>query len=111
MQVLTLPVETNPDMTVTTALAADNASGIQDIQPPLGQILLARGLIGDADLAKSLSFQATFGGILGGVMVRIGAVSEDAVLEGLSTQLGLDIMANERMPQDPATYVAALQAS
>jgi general secretion pathway protein E len=100
-------MKATPDMTVTTALVA----AAIEIQPPLGQILLARGHIGEADLAKALSFQATFGGILGAIMVRIGAVSEDAVLDGLSTQLGLDVIPGERMPQDPATYVAALQAS
>src|SRR3954465_3380274 len=93
------PLEAPPDMTVTTALAAANDAqptrvDVGEIQPPLGQILLARGLISEADVAKALSFQATFGGIMGGIMVRIGAVSEDAVLEGLSTQLGIDIMTN-----------------
>ena len=100
-------------MTATTAraLEIDPAPQAEMIQPPLGQILLARGVIGEADIAKGLAFQASYGGVMGAILVRLGAVSEDAVLEGLSTQLGLDIMSNERMPQDPAIYVAALQAS
>src|SRR5687768_1756397 len=82
-----------------------------ELQPPLGQILLQRGAIGESDLAKALSFQAGYGGHLGAILIRIGAVSEDAVLDALSTQLGLEVMANERMPQDPATYAAAIKAS
>jgi general secretion pathway protein E len=82
-----------------------------EIQPPLGQILLQRGAIGDNDLAKALSFQAGFGGLLGAILIRIGAVSEDAILDALSLQLGLDVMSNERMPQDPVTYVETIKAS
>jgi general secretion pathway protein E len=82
-----------------------------ELQPPLGQILLQRGAIGESDLAKALSFQAGYGGHLGAILIRIGAVSEDAILDALSTQLGLEVMANERMPQDPATYAAAIKAS
>jgi general secretion pathway protein E len=94
-------------MTVNTAIAITPF----EIQPPLGQILFSRGLINEGDIAKGLSFQASFGGLLGAILVRIGAVSEDAILEALATQLDLEIMANEHMPQDPATYVIALRES
>ena len=92
-------------------MTATSAAATLEIQPPLGQILLARGLISEADVAKALSFQSTFGGLLGGIVVRIGAVSEDAVLDALSTQLAIDIISNEHLPQDPAVYVGALKAS
>ena len=82
-----------------------------EVQPPLGQLLLRRGVINENDLAKALSFQSSFGGLLGAILIRIGAVSEDAVLESLSTQLGLEVMSNERMPQDPATYAESIKAS
>ncbi len=78
---------------------------------PLGQILLQRGLITDIDLSKALSFQATLGGRLGAILIRIGAVSEDNVLEALSLQLGLEIISSEQMPQDPAVYIETLRAS
>jgi general secretion pathway protein E len=94
-------------MTVNTAIAPSTF----DVQPPLGQILLKRGVIGEADVGKALTFQANFGGLLGAILIRIGAVSEDSVLDALSTQLGLEIMPNERMPQDPALYVATMKAS
>lgn len=82
-----------------------------EIQPSLGQILLRRGSISEAELTKALSFQTGFGGLLGAILIRIGAVSEDMVLEALSVQLGLEVMSNERMPQDPATYAETLKAS
>jgi general secretion pathway protein E len=82
-----------------------------EIKPPLGQILLERGIISDNDVAKALSFQTSFGGLMGAILIRIGAVSEDAVLEALSYQLGLDIIGGEQIPQDPAIYVTTLKAS
>jgi general secretion pathway protein E len=94
-------------MTVNTAIAPATF----EIQPPLGQILMQRGVIGENDVGKALSFQNSFGGLFGGILIRIGAVSEDAVLDALSTQLGLDVISSERMPQDPATYAENIKVS
>jgi len=80
-------------------------------QLPIGQILLQRGLVGESDLGKALTFQATLGGRLGAILVRIGSVSEDNVLEALSLQLGLEVVTGEHMPQDPATYIETIHAS
>jgi general secretion pathway protein E len=88
-----------------------SAPAFIDVQPPLGQILLARGAISESDVAKAMSFQSSFGGLIGAILIRIGAVSEDAVLEALSTQLEMGIMSNAAMPQDPTTYVTTLKAS
>ena len=77
----------------------------------IGQILLHRNLIDDADLAKALTFQSTLGGRLGAILVRIGSVSEDNVLDALSTQLGLDIAAGELLPQDPSIYIETMRGS
>ena len=82
-----------------------------EIQPPLGQLLLERGVISENDVAKALSFQASFGGLLGAILIRIGAVAEDAVLDALSQQLDFGIMSNDRMPQDPAVYAATIKTS
>ena len=81
------------------------------LQPQLGQILLARKAIGEADLAKGLSFQASYDGRLGAILVRIGAVSEDVVLEALAQQLSLGVVAGDTMPQDPEDYLATIKAS
>ncbi len=82
-----------------------------EIQPSLGQILLAQGEIGESDLNKALTFQSSVGGLLGAILIRIGAVSEDAVLEALSRQLGLGLITNETLPQDPMVYAATLKTS
>ncbi len=91
--------------------AAPDAAVPFEMQPPLGQILLQRKAINENDLAKALSFQASYGGLLGAILIRIGAVSEDAVLDALSMQLGLPVIANDRLPQDPVTYVETIKTS
>ena len=80
-------------------------------QPVLGEIMVARGDISEADIAKALSFQSSFSGRIGAILVRIGAVSEDVVLAALSSQLGLPVLLPEQLPQDPAEYAACIKAS
>ena len=77
----------------------------------LGEILLERGVIGEADLAKALAFQETYHGRLGGIMVRLGAVSEETVLDALSSQLDLPIASQDKMPQAPEIYIEAIRVS
>ncbi len=79
--------------------------------PTIGQILLQRDLVSETDLAKALHFQSTLGGRLGAILVRIGSVSEDNVLDALSYQLGLEVLASEHMPQDPSTYIETMRRS
>ncbi len=101
---------TNPDhMNILTKTPDSRSENLA--QPPIGQILLQRGFVGDTDLAKALAFQSTLGGRLGAILVRIGSVSEDNVLEALSQQLGLDLVTSEHMPQDPSTYIETMQQS
>lgn len=78
---------------------------------PIGQILLQRGLIGEADLERGLAFQARFGGRLGAVLVRIGALSENNLLLALSEQLRLPVLAARDLPTDPAMVLAAIERS
>jgi len=92
-------------------LEAPITSPLLEIKPPLGRILLDRKALSENDVAKALAFQSNFGGLFGAILVRLGAVSEDAVLDALSYQLGIDIIPADRIPQDPATYVTTLRAS
>jgi general secretion pathway protein E len=78
---------------------------------PLGQILLGRKAISENDLQKALSVQASVGGRLGAILVRIGAVAEDTVLEAVRGQLGFDIIPPDALPQDPAIFVQTIAAS
>ena len=77
----------------------------------LGQMLLARGLIGEADLERGLAFQAQFGGRLGGVLVRIGALSESDLIGVLSEQLGLPVLAGSDIPGDVGLILATIARS
>ena len=64
----------------------------------LGEMLIARELIRPADLANALTLQAQNSGLLGLNLVRLGAVSEAQLLEVLSDQLGLGVLAPEDGP-------------
>ena len=64
----------------------------------LGELLLERELITAADLQNGLSLQAQTGGLIGLNLVRLGALSEARLLEVLSDQLGLAVLAPEDAP-------------
>ena len=77
----------------------------------LGELLLDAGLLGVADLERGLALQQKIGGRLGSVLMRIGAVSEDNLLQVLSRQLGLPVMGAEvPAPDEDAMRLTALQA-
>jgi hypothetical protein len=65
----------------------------------LGELLLDAGLLGVADLERGLALQQKIGGRLGSVLMRIGAVSEDNLLQVLSRQLGLPVMGADVPPR------------
>src|SRR5712691_12780847 len=77
----------------------------------LGQMLLARGLLSAVDLERGLAFQERFGGRLGAVLVRIGALPESELLSVLSEQLGLPIIAASELPSDPGVVLATTRRS
>ncbi len=58
----------------------------------LGDLLLERGLVSDQDFAEAQALQRDVGGGIGPILVRLGALSEDALLEVLSEQIGLPIL-------------------
>ena len=73
----------------------------------LGEVLVERGLVRPADIANALSLQAQNGGLIGLNLVRLGALSEAQLLEVLSEQLNLPILAPEDSPA-PAKISAFL---
>ncbi len=75
----------------------------------LGDLLIAAGLIGEADLERALALQARIGGRLGSVLMRIGALSEDNLLETLARQLDLPVLgsADLAMPDEDAIRLLA----
>ena len=74
-----------------TALSKPD-SGIEPTSMLLGEMLLQDGLIGAADLDRGLDLQRRVGGRLGNVLMRIGALSEDSLLQVLSRQLALPVL-------------------
>lgn len=65
---------------------------------PLGQLLLERGLIEERDLDQARAIQRERGARLGPTLLRIGAVSEDALLSVLSEQVGLPVLSGAELP-------------
>ena len=77
----------------------------------LGELLLDAGLVGAADLERGLALQQKIGGRIGSVLMRIGAVSEDNLLQVLSRQLGLPVMGHEvPAPDEDMARLTAMQA-
>ena len=77
----------------------------------IGALLLQRGLITQQDLDKALAFQRQFKGRLGSILVRMGALSEDALLPVLSEQLGLPLLSGDQLPSQAGEIANAIQAS
>ena len=77
----------------------------------IGALLLQRGLIGAPDLEKALAFQRQFGGLLGSILVRLGALSEDALLPVLAEQSGLTVAGADEMPSQPSEVASVIEAS
>jgi len=86
-------------------------SATRRVSQPIGQILLAHGFITAEDLERGLAFQARFGGRIGAVLVRLGALSESDLLIGLSEQLGLPILTRSETPLDPKLIIETVEHS
>ena len=77
----------------------------------LGELLIERGLVSSGDIAKALAFQQQFGGRLGSILVRLGALSEESLLPVLSQQLGITLLGGGDWPADADAVGAAINAS
>lgn len=64
---------------------------------PIGALLLQRALINAHDIDKALAFQQQFKGRFGAILVRIGAISEDALLPVLAEQLNLPLFGSDEL--------------
>jgi len=68
------------------------------IRQAIGTLLQDRKLITPLDLDKALNFQRQFGGRVGSILVRMGALSEDALLSALAEQLDMSLLAGDELP-------------
>lgn len=66
---------------------------------PIGELLRREGLITQADLDKALALQGQMPGRLGAILVRLGALSEEALLPCLSSQTGLALAMHADLPE------------
>ncbi len=71
----------------------------------IGQMLIARQLVGTADLERALELQAGMGGRIGSLLVRIGALSEEQLLAVLSEQLGFALAGRDVALPEPDAWV------
>jgi general secretion pathway protein E len=77
----------------------------------IGEVLIEAGLIGESDVARALAFQQHYGGRLGSVLVRLGALSEERLLPILARQLDLPLLSETDLPLDPEPYLEAIKKS
>jgi general secretion pathway protein E len=67
----------------------------------IGQSLLSKGHVTEADLDRALAFQAEHSGDrLGTILVRLGALSEENLLAALADQTGYSLVALADIPRD-----------
>lgn len=84
---------------------------IPNLQPRLGEMLVSAGLISEQDVQRALEFQTRFGGELGGVLIRMGALSEDSLLTILSQQLHLPVIQGKDIPLDISNILEVIEKS
>jgi len=87
-------------MTSETFMAARAEPITEGLPQRLGELLVARGLLVQADLARALTLQAQIGGRLGQILVRLGALSEDTLVPVLSEQLSIPVVRPAEWPED-----------
>ncbi|WP_287596388.1 type II/IV secretion system protein [Thermomonas sp.] len=68
----------------------------------LGELLVEAGVVSAADVQKALAFQEQFGGRIGSILVRLGALSEESLLPVLAGQLAMPVLAADEWPEQPA---------
>lgn len=72
----------------------------------LGEVLIEAGLINETQLAAALNSQRTWGGKLGSTLVRMGFVTEEAILSSLSAQLRLPSVDFQKVAVSPEAKAA-----
>ncbi|MEM0952935.1 MAG: ATPase, T2SS/T4P/T4SS family [Pseudomonadota bacterium] len=75
-----------------------------DATKKIGELLLEQGLIQETDLRKALQLQTSSKDRLGVLLVRSGAISEDALLPVLSEQLGMARLQGNDLPEHGAVF-------
>jgi general secretion pathway protein E len=96
---------------MTQAIKAAAAEPAAWAVSPIGALLVTAGVISQADVEKALAFQGQYGGRLGSILIRMGALSEDTLLPVLAEQLGLNLATRQELPEQPADFLNAVKLS
>ena len=75
----------------------------------IGDILKERGLISDKDIEQALKLQKETDSLIGQALIRLGAVSEENLLDALSYQLDIPVLDPAHMPDTPEFYEQAIE--
>ena len=75
----------------------------------LGVWLLESGAVSEKELAQALEVQKQIGGLIGNLLVRSGATSEDVVLRALSAQWGYPLLGKQQPQPDDFQVWEALR--
>lgn len=76
----------------------------------LGELLIERQLVSASDVQKALAFQEQFGGRIGSILVRLGALSEETLLPVLADQLGMPMLAGDEWPEGPESIRSVIDS-
>ena len=91
---------------------ADTVPQSSDVRAKrLGEILVERQIISTGDVVKALAFQEQFGGRIGSVLVRLGALSEETLLPVLSEQLDISLLRGSEWPGDVESIRSCVENS
>jgi len=58
----------------------------------VGEILVQRGMVGPADVERALEVQKDQGGALGTILVEMGRITQEQLMEALSEQFGMEVV-------------------
>ena len=76
----------------------------------INDILRERELVSEKDLSQAKRLQNEVGGLIGQALLRLGALSEEDLLQAQSEQLGLPIMGFDDISLQPEDYSRAISA-
>jgi len=75
------------------------------ISKQLGELLIERKVINDAQLKKALQVQRTKGGLLGEILVLLGYAGEEAIAQTLTAQYGFPYLPLEGYELDKEVVI------
>ncbi len=79
--------------------------------PLLGELLVEKNIVRQGDVDKALQLQASVGGRLGALLIRMGAISEDGLLKILSSKLEYPLLGTETPLPDNFSVLEFLRES